>query len=75
MSYHLVEKVRKWEYVNLVYLLKDQNFPDQLIVINGQILSVPDHSGIDSTGLTRACALLSTFQALPSQASKSHVIL
>ena len=75
MSCHLVEKVRKWEYVNLVDLLKDQNFPDQLIVINGQILSVSDHSGVASTGPTRACALPSTFQALPSQASKSHVIL
>ena len=38
----LVEKVRKWDYVNLADLLKDHNSPDQLIVINGQILSVPD---------------------------------
>ena len=37
-----VEKVRKWDYVNLADLLKDHNSPDQLIVINGQILSVPD---------------------------------
>ena len=39
---HLVEKLRKWEYVNLADLLKDHSSPDQFIVINGQILSVPD---------------------------------
>ena len=39
---HLVEKVTKWEGVNLADLLKDHSSPDQLIVINGQILSVPD---------------------------------
>ena len=35
-------EVRKCEYVNLADLLKDHNSSDQVIVINGQILSVPD---------------------------------
>ena len=41
----------------------------------------PDHnnkgggSGVARPGPTRACALPSTFQALPSRESKSHVIL
>ena len=38
----LIEKVRKWEYINLADLLKDHNSSDQLIVVNGQVLSVPD---------------------------------
>ena len=33
------------------------------------------YSGVARPGPTRACALPSTFQALPSRASKSHVIL
>ena len=38
----LIEKVRKWEYINLADLLKDHNSSDQFIVVNGQVLSVPD---------------------------------
>ena len=48
VSCRLVEKVRKWEYVNLADLLKDHNSPDHLIVINGQILSVPDQKPYSS---------------------------
>ena len=39
---HLVEKVRKWEYINLADLLKDHNSSDQFIIINGQVLSISD---------------------------------
>ena len=39
---HLIEKVRKWKYINLADLLKNHNSSDQLIVGNGQVLSVPD---------------------------------
>ena len=38
----LIEKVRKWEYINLADLLKDHNSSYQFIVVNGQVLSVPD---------------------------------
>ena len=34
----LVEKIRKWEYVNLGDLLKDHSQPEQLVVVNGQIM-------------------------------------
>ena len=42
VSCRLIEKVRKWEYINLADLLKDHNSSDQFIVVNGQVLSVPD---------------------------------
>ena len=38
----LIEKVRKWEYINLADLLKDHNSSNQFIVVNGQVLSIPD---------------------------------
>ena len=36
----LVDKVRKWEYINLGDLLKDHSSPEQLVLVNGQVLSI-----------------------------------
>ena len=38
----LIEKVTKCEYINFADLLKGHNSSDQLIVVNGQVLSVPN---------------------------------
>ena len=40
VTFCLIEKVRKWEYINLADLLKDHNSSDQFIVVIGQVLSV-----------------------------------
>jgi len=36
----LVEKLRKWEYINLTDFLKDHTTPEQFIVVNGQVMSL-----------------------------------
>ena len=36
----LVDKIRKWEYINLGDLLKDHTSPEQLVFVNGQVLPI-----------------------------------
>ena len=56
-----------------ILLVSPTNYRKMSVLID--IYSLTTASGVARPGPTRACALPSTFQALPSQASKSHVIL
>ena len=40
VSYKLVEKIRKWEYIELSSLLEDHSTPDQMALFNGQLMVV-----------------------------------
>ena len=57
----LVEKIRKWEYVNLGDLLKDHSSSEQFVVVNGQV--VPIQSGQKPQSPKTITDILSWLQA------------
>ena len=44
VSHKLVEKIRKWEYIELSSLLEDHYPPDQMALFNGQLMVVSSFS-------------------------------
>ena len=44
VSYKLIEKIRKWEYIELTSLLDNYSPPDQMALFNGQLMVVSSSS-------------------------------
>ena len=44
ISHKLVEKIRKWEYIDLSSLLDDYSPPDQMTLFSGQLMVVSSSS-------------------------------
>ena len=57
----LVEKIRKWEYVNLGDLLKDHSQPEQLVVVNGQIMPLQSGQKQSSRTITDILSWLQAY--------------
>ena len=64
VKFHVADRIRKWEYVNLADLL-DNHTPDHLTIINGQVIAVStEGSAKKSRAITDILSWLQAFSIL-----------